>query len=180
MHITTALGLLHSTLATRLLPEQERFTGTAEAARQQANQCFQARRDVSVGGGAPAMADEARRVTISARQRWNDTDIVVMEGVRYLLTAEGSWTDWHLQCGPEGYSSPGLGLRLTERWRRVPEAPWFALIGSISRRRDCTVIVGASLRWTAPATGPLYCYANDLPCMYWNNIGAVTLVVERL
>jgi hypothetical protein len=121
-----------------------------------------------------------KTVTIAAREKWNDTGIDLAAGGRYRLAAAGEWIDWTLRSGPEGYPSPNGLMRATERWRRAPREPWFALIGSIGRDPAALFPIGRGLEISAAKSGRLFCFANDVSFMYWNNSGSVELTVERI
>ena len=71
--------------------------------------------------------------------------------------------------------------------RRNRDYPWCSLVGAIvhgpvSGRNETHTefLIGEGLEYTAPESGLLYCYANDLWSRYDNNTGSVTLTVERL
>ena len=123
--------------------------------------------------------EPGRTVTVAARPRWNRTGVHVEQGVAYRLRAHGEWCDRRTRCGPDGYPSPYWLFRLVERFRRHPTAPWFALIATIDGDRATRFVVGSRTYWTAPVTGQLQCYANDLPGMRFNNSGHVRLTVTR-
>ncbi|HEY3052642.1 MAG TPA: hypothetical protein VGK04_04560 [Thermoanaerobaculia bacterium] len=113
---------------------------------------------------------------IFARKWWNDTDVTLIAGKRYRLTASGRWTDWTVSSGPEGYELPKLDK--FRRWRRVPEAAWFALIGAIDKKS--VFVIGTGVNLEPVVSGRLFCYANDVRVMYWNNKGFVELKVEEI
>jgi hypothetical protein len=119
-------------------------------------------------------------VTVAARPLWNDTGVVLDQGHRYRFTATGQWIDWYINCGPAGYPSPNLVMRLGEGARRVPNQPWFALIGAIARDSSSQFPIGAGCNYQAASGGELTCFANDVPGFYWNNKGQVQLTIERL
>lgn len=116
---------------------------------------------------------------VPARPRWVDTGIHLTGGETYLITATGTWQDWRNRCGPEGYPSNSVFLSLAEWARRERGAPWFALIGSIGRRRSLQFVIGASTTFTPDVSGELTCFANDAPLFRWNNKCAVTVTVRR-
>jgi hypothetical protein len=64
--------------------------------------------------------------------------------------------------------------------KRVDSANWFALIGTIDKTHPWVITDGAIV--TAPATGTLTCYFNDVQfeVFYRNNSGWVVLDVERV
>ena len=121
----------------------------------------------------------ARTCVVPARPRWYATGIVLERGGTYRLHAEGTWYDRRTQCGPDGYPSPNRLFRMLERLRRHPGAPWFALIGTVERRRSTRFVIGRGVETTAPVTGELVCYANDLPMFHVNNSGEIRLTVSR-
>jgi hypothetical protein len=127
----------------------------------------------------PLGPGEQRTVRVPARPKWTRTGILVENGVRYLVATEGEWLDWRTPSGGRGYASPTRLFRLVERWRRHPTEKWFALIGTVDRRRDTQFLLGGAPDFVAPASGELVCYANDLSVMRWNNSGAVRLTVVR-
>jgi hypothetical protein len=119
-------------------------------------------------------------LTIDARTYWVETHFLLREGAWYAMTATGSWLDWHIESGPAGYDSKNVFQRLTERLRRAPSAPWFAVVGAVDRRADTQFVIGAGCAYLAVSDGTLTCFANDLPGFYWNNRGAITLVVREI
>ena len=78
-----------------------------------------------------------------------------------------------------GYASSNVMFKLSEGLRRAPLNPWFALIGAYERNNQTQFEIGTKREVTAVRSGRLTCYANDLPLMYWNNSGSVTLRVTR-
>lgn len=128
-----------------------------------------------------------KTTTIYARHSYNRTGWRVEVGKRYALNATGRWVDFFLPCGPAGYASPPwlFYFPLLEPYRRVPEGNWFALIGFIDSGSPADeqppFIIGTGLEdWRPERAGELVCYANDLPTMYWNNFGSVTLEMREL
>jgi len=133
------------------------------------------------------MSLSVKTQAIYARHYYNRTGWRVEPGKRYALKATGQWIDLFIPSGPAGYASPSLlfYMSLLEPYRRVPEANWFALIGLIDSG-NCSaeqhpVIIGEGLHhWRPARAGELVCYANDLPWLYWNNFGSVTLEIREL
>lgn len=123
--------------------------------------------------------DESCSASIEARAPWNDTGIDLHKSHAYLLEATGEWLDWKIRSGPDGYSSTNILLRLTERWRRQPDAKWFALIGSIGAARGDQFLIGSKREYQPLKDGRLYCFANDVQIAYFNNSGHVQLTVRR-
>lgn len=130
-------------------------------------------------------------VCIDARPKWNITPLQVVKGENYMFKASGTWHDASIDSGPEGYersrlSSPlkRLFFRLTERFRRMPKARWFALVCVIGHEMSTAFLAckapGDEQEVTMTADGFLNCFANDLPLFYFNNSGSVRLSVKRL
>ena len=135
---------------------------------------------------------------IYSRQKWNRVnDVILEEGTAYNVEVEGSWYDFFVKTDARGYTSDRLKIfrlfpsirRCAERCRRVPDADWFSLIGTIEKDMKTFIDIGGQLkkngqgnrtRITPVATGPFYCFANDLPFMYWNNWGAIHISIAPL
>ena len=83
----------------------------------------------------------------------------------------GNWYDATIKSDANGYTSNLLKHRLTTRLRRSPKQSWF-LQGV---RPWCgTDDLHGHRGWE------LYCFANDLSRLYFNNSGLVKLAVKRL
>jgi hypothetical protein len=146
------------------------------------------------GSLAPVTARElevGEKITVEvvARRYWNDTGLRVTAGQRYQLTAHGTWIDFYIPCGADGYRTPrwlqsgplSLPTRIVDGLRRVPEGDWFVLAGAVRADEECEYFVGGSSREVRmPATGQLAFFANDVPGFYWNNLGSILLEVTRL
>ncbi len=115
---------------------------------------------------------------ISARSQWNRTGIRLTAREKYLLTAKGCWVDFFLIHRPPGDPSQFTYMRWFERYRRMPTTNWFALIGTVNCDLSTAFVIGESKEITG-IEGELTCFANDVPCMYWNNWGHVELLVEQ-
>ena len=119
---------------------------------------------------------------IKANHRLVKTPFELEKGRVYLFSATGKWTDFFIRAPASGYCC--FLLKGLERWRRVPGAKWFSLIGQIDNRQETRFDIGKLLEDNSPyesaATGVLHCFANDLSFMYWNNWGAIELEVEEL
>lgn len=125
-------------------------------------------------------------IEIKAREPWNKTGVHVRPGERYLLAASGSWTDFFIRTDADGYETDDAPrpvrafLRRFESRRRMPGERWFCLIGAVGRG-GTPFRIGTGREWDVPSQeeGELLCFANDVPSAYWNNFGAVRLIVER-
>ena len=132
---------------------------------------------------------------IKARCKWNQAGHTRLEkGRAYRLHVRGTWKDAFIETDARGYGSTSSKvpwllrplLRLAESWRRIPEADWFSLIGTVDKDLGTAMDIGGMLKdldngtgavITPGKTGHLYCFANDLPFMYWNNSGAILLSI---
>jgi hypothetical protein len=123
---------------------------------------------------------------IRAARHWNDTGLQVDAGKHYQFSAGGQWCDWFVLSGPEGYQSIDFFQAWTEKWRRVPDQPWFSLICAVDRDPDPAKMVAVltpdpdGLGRSFTGSGELTCFANDLGAMYWNNSGAIAMTVRRI
>jgi hypothetical protein len=119
------------------------------------------------------------RVTIQicASKFWNKTGIRLVAGQKHFMTASGQWVDFFITHGPDGDPSNSWYLRLFESKRRLPRENWFVLAGALDSDPSTAFRIGSRCDYTAPTTGELTCFANDVPGFYWNNWGNVTLTV---
>lgn len=123
---------------------------------------------------------DSTTITIEAWKFWNDTGIYLVAGQEYEFTAEGTWTDWFIPCGADGFASPNLAMMSVEWMRRAPRERWFALIGAVGHDPETQFLIGKERVLPIPANGMLACFANDTPFAYWNNAGSLRLTVRRL
>jgi len=128
------------------------------------------------------MIDESVETKVQARPRWHATGLWLDAADTYELSATGTWVDWkeRYRCGPDGYESDSLPLRMTEWARHERSERWFALIGGISRDRRTQFLIGSRRTYRPEVSGELLCFANDIRLMRWNNKGCVTLGVLRV
>jgi hypothetical protein len=119
-------------------------------------------------------------VSIPACRRWTQTGVMLRKGHTYRITARGSWQDKDTSCGPGGYASNSLVLRLAEPLRRKWHANWFALIGAQRSLFTRRFVISDSVTYQAPRDGRLWCFANDAWFMYFNNKGSVEVTIEEL
>jgi len=117
-------------------------------------------------------------VSVSARQYWTNSSIDVKAGEQYALRALGTWEDGPKSCGPDGYECALLAP--LQRMRRVPEANWNSLIGSLDKRKESEFVIATATTLVCREPGRLYAFANDAPFMYWNNRGTLRLSITRL
>ena len=56
----------------------------------------------------------------------------------------------------------------------------FRLICCVNESEDNCMSIGTKATITPTASGQLFCYANDVPNMYWNNKGKLDLQISAL
>jgi hypothetical protein len=131
---------------------------------------------------------EAHTFRVAARDRYSWSGVTLEEGGRYRLdvSADQTWHDASITCGAGGWTSDELPgwkaalVRLAEGKRRVPEANWFELIGALEANESTLFRIGVRGSYTAPREADLYAFANDLPSMYGNNTGEISVTIERV
>jgi hypothetical protein len=116
-----------------------------------------------------------RSLDIDARSHWNDTGIDVTAGQGLRIIASGTWSDWKIETDADGFAAPHL--KLAEPFRRAPSANWFQLCGAVDRRLDQVVRLGRDVTFSAPASGRLFLFANDVSWMHWNNASHLTVQI---
>jgi len=106
-----------------------------------------------------------------------DTRFDIVAGTQYRFFASGSWVDQKPPgVGPEGVAHPGGIREGMNALKRVPSAPWMALLGKVDNGHWFVIGTDTSPK-TLPA-GRLYCCANDVPAFYGNNHGSILLDIE--
>jgi hypothetical protein len=141
--------------------------------------------------GSPLQPGESAAFTVDSKNKLNRAGVGLERGGVYEFTigAEQRWKDREFVCDADGWRSEDLDwpkrllVKVFERWRRVPKADWFVLIGTIGEQDDLSFVIGTggpNRHHTAQVTGELYCYANDLPSMYGNNSGCLKVAVTRV
>jgi len=105
---------------------------------------------------------------------------MLRKGHTYRITARGCWKDKDTPCGPCGYPSNSQVLRMAEPLRRKRHANWFALIGAQRFLFAGRFVIGKEATYRARRDGKLWCFANDVWFMYFNNKGSVEITVEEL
>jgi hypothetical protein len=106
--------------------------------------------------------------------------ITLEGGNRYSFEAEGEWKDAKNACNADGWTPRWnkLAMMLVELSKREKGQPLFKLIGAIDKKRPY-IVLGTRGSFVAPASGELFCFANDVPGFYRNNSGKVKLRVQR-
>jgi hypothetical protein len=116
---------------------------------------------------------------IYARSFWNDSGIDLVDAATYEFSAQGSWTDLFIPCGPGGYSG-FLYQKKLDSLLRLPGVNWLSLCGALDQDGQTAFLIGQAFRYSTERPGRLYCFANDVPGWYWNNFGCVKVMVKRV
>ena len=127
--------------------------------------------------------NETAQIAICARPWWNATGILLEAGSNYRFSCDLSqqWFDASIPSGADGYISKNVLQSMTEKLRRVPVENWFVLMGAIDKDSSTTFRIGSMLNSYSPSkTGQLYCFANDLWLFYFNNSGALSILITRI
>jgi hypothetical protein len=125
-----------------------------------------------------APGESAVTERIASNLHATPTGIALERGARYDLAVIEieEWQDGHVPCDANGHDI--WYLRLARFKRRVPEANWLALMGSIDGEEP--FLIGMHQSYTATRSGQLVCFANDAGFAYGNNKGWLRLKVKRL
>lgn len=130
-----------------------------------------------------------RRFRVDASKHLNDTSIDLVEGQTYQITVTPgqTWKDWFVQCRPEGMAAPWkwamealrykLRVKKDRFGRRVEFAALTGMIGSDDSSGDC-FLIGAECEIVAWKSGRLFCFANDWPDQYKNNLGILDVTIS--
>ena len=120
--------------------------------------------------------DSLEPAIIDSRAIWNDTGFEVVAGLRYEVAVSGQWHDASHVTGPEGWPGNGV-VNWFKFLRRARHFEWAALVGSVDQRKPYIHLMPGT--FVAPATGRLYCFANDAPGFYGNNHGSLKLTITK-
>ena len=137
-----------------------------------------------IGSGEAHKAGGGASV-ICANAPWNRTGIMLKKGEWYRFAAEGKWKDGPIEASAVGYLDPDDEEKMNAfgGFRRIRDARWFSVIGSIGKRSGIYFDIGALIAggeaFEAPEDGELYCFANDAHFFYFNNSGTLRLTVTR-
>jgi hypothetical protein len=110
------------------------------------------------------------------------------ETYQFNISDEQQWQDANIVCDANGWSSDELPwfkeivVEHLEKLRRVPDANWFELCGSLNDNEEYFRIGkgGESHQYTATNDAELYTFANDLISKYNNNEGSLLVTVTRI
>ncbi len=126
-------------------------------------------------------------VYAESRYSWSGVRLRKGHGYRFTIPGDQQWQDAGISCGPEGWTSEQLPwykekfVQHFEDDRRVPDANWFELIGSLDDNEEYFRIgSGQGFEYIAPRDAELYAFANDLKSKYGNNRGQLSVTITRM
>lgn len=121
---------------------------------------------------------QSGRLEVKARTKFSDDTLEVKAGEEYLFSCDDQqfWTDLFKKYTPDGYDN-FLGRMVGLRF---PGADCFCLCGIYGKDESTDFKIGSKLPLTAPLTGRISFFANDVPWMYWNNWGKITVNIQRI
>ena len=141
----------------------------------------------TIKGDAPVRLaiGESLLVNVLAKKPWNDTHLQVQAGETYDLHTlpDQLWEDDTVGVEADGKTNWFFQFYMTpfRPLRRAKQVPFFALAGQVGKGpANQAFLIGKALHWKVTTAGRLYCYANDVKGFYWNNTGAMALVITRV
>ena len=120
--------------------------------------------------------NQSLTLDVLARLPWNKTVLEILPGETYQFEAEGRWTDSTFKTDADGYTN--WYMNLYNYFKRVKNAKWFELIGSIDKVNFYRI--GKKSTFTFREAGTLCLFANDVSGFYWNNSGKLLLTITRV
>jgi hypothetical protein len=118
------------------------------------------------------------QITVDARAPWVATGIEVKSGQRIRFSAEGTWGESPgVDRSADGGSAGIFGSGYWGVERRVPSAPWGALVGRVGIDK---FLIGQSAILTMSQDGELMLGINDGDDNLWDNHGYMTVTVHLL
>ena len=127
---------------------------------------------------------------VYAADRYSCSGIQLKKGQTYQfnIAADQQWQDASIVCDASGWISDDLPwyqetvVKHLEDNRRLPDANWFELCGSLDDNENYFRIGsgGKNNQYTATRDAELYAFANDLLTKYDNNKGSILVTIERV
>jgi hypothetical protein len=133
-------------------------------------------------------------VVIEALTWWNDTGVALHKDRSYQFKVTGTWTDCTYQADANGPVNPLINILMFPTRPLLRFSPfrdcranYFQPIGTIGRGKGHQLpahafIIRDGMKYTAPASGILHVFANDVPWerAYSNNKGQLSLTVTEI
>jgi hypothetical protein len=154
--------------------------------------------------GRRLAAGETVSFAVDSTQRWHRSGIMVKRGERLTFRPDpaGRWKDKKIVCDATGWPDESTHSKAALKWftklgkswsgshlKRVRSANWFEMVVTVGMDEDAAAPIGsqqhATDAWVAPASGPLYFFANDAALrifgidFYDNNEGEIRVKITR-
>jgi uncharacterized protein (DUF2235 family) len=132
--------------------------------------------------------EQSHKCKVLAKLKFNWSGVRLSKGHKYRFKVEAgdTWEDGGIECSPNGWESEDLPwykegmVQFAERFRRLPDANWFALAGALDDENDELFLIGdGNDVFTAPRSADLYLFANDISSKYDNNEGWLMVEIIR-
>jgi hypothetical protein len=118
---------------------------------------------------------------VQAREPYNVVGLHLEAGENYNITVPGNqtWWDWkRSNQAPRGEEGSWIMRLLPSHYKQAPQFQWFTLVAD-STGHNSQHDLNASPDFIAVTAGWLVLYANDVPCLYCNNDGAIVVEIRR-
>ncbi len=137
-----------------------------------------------------------RTIKVHANRLFNPGGIFVKKDQKYRFTVEQTqqWYDSSISATPRGWNvddaNVDLGwlkeviIRRKEEDRRVPQANWFEICGTVGKDEEGHFMVlkhldGTGIDFEPESAGEIFLFANDLVSRYGNNLGFIDVIIRR-
>jgi hypothetical protein len=123
--------------------------------------------------------NQSQIINLNPSLQWQDTEIDIVAGEKYSITASGEWKDWCKSVSGEGYNYP----LLPKKFKRVPGEKLAALMGAVGQTDKGAFLIGKSCEKTFTGSGRLYLFVNDMKIGGWfwrNNSGTMKVGIRRV
>ncbi len=129
-------------------------------------------------------------ISVNAASKWNASGIQLEGGRTYafkVLGEDPKWRDASIEADADGWTDQAEAtipwwmrdfFALLEALRRAPDRDWFYLMGMVAEVGEDIFPIGKEASWPVENTGEFCAFANDLPFMYGNNFGKITIRVD--
>jgi hypothetical protein len=122
--------------------------------------------------------NQSQIINLDPSLQWQDTEIDVVAGEKYTITANGCWVDLYIPVSGNGYNMPFV----SEEKKRVPGQKLAALMGAVGQTDEDAFLIGKSCEKTFTGSGRLYLFVNDMKIGGWfwrNNSGTMKVEIRR-
>lgn len=125
-----------------------------------------------------------KSIVVQANQPETKTGILVNKKDVLSLSVIGIWKDAGIECDADGWTGESLFPYISflydnpfvDSLKQSPGKPYMKLMGKVG---DISFEIGnsKSKAFIMPSSGELILFPNDIPWLYWNNSGNITVTV---